>query len=258
MSEKGKIEPHRITKPIQLLAAWLLGLIMVNGAFLIAAGSIEKPDWVVGALVIASIINVPVFLVSIFLLQTKFRPEMQEDSFYSQYLESKTGNTEREVTTDSVANLREDLASIERIVAEKMEGSLGVDEIARLKWSSVTVMLNTSLSNFSAIAKKMSEHNIPIHETFGSGGGKPDSFHVAIGAGFDLEQIRKIVEALSFIPNGVIAYAHEDDEGPGQYDNQVLIGAYGSGSHGIKIEKALLVFGNSEVTIADVYRVIGA
>ncbi|MCH4828632.1 MULTISPECIES: hypothetical protein [Flavobacterium] len=83
------IKPEKITKPIQLLAAWLLGLIIINASFLTAAAQIEKPEWASGALVIATIINVPIFLASLFLLQTKFRPEMQEDTFYSKYLERK-------------------------------------------------------------------------------------------------------------------------------------------------------------------------
>ncbi len=81
-----KIIPHKITKPIQLLGAWLVGLSIINGSFLGAAASISHPDWAAGTLVIASIVNVPVFLFSIFLLQTKFRPEMQEDSYYSEHL----------------------------------------------------------------------------------------------------------------------------------------------------------------------------
>lgn len=86
-----RIEPSKVTKPIQLLAAWLVGLILVNGSFLGAAISIASPEWVRVILVVASILNVPVFLFCLFLLQTKFRPEMQEDSYYSKYLEANTG-----------------------------------------------------------------------------------------------------------------------------------------------------------------------
>jgi hypothetical protein len=82
-----KIVPEKVTRPIQLLAAWLAGLIIVDGAFLTAATQINSLAWASGALIIASITNVPLFLVSLFLLQTKFRPEMQEDAYYSKYLE---------------------------------------------------------------------------------------------------------------------------------------------------------------------------
>lgn len=82
-----KIVPERVTKPIQLLAAWLVGLILVNGSFLVAAQQIVRPDWASGLLVAASVLNVPAFLIALFLLQTKFRPQLQEDVYYSQYLQ---------------------------------------------------------------------------------------------------------------------------------------------------------------------------
>ena len=84
---ESQIVPHRITKPIQLLAAWLAGLAIVNGSFLTAAATVHTPSWASGLLVVAAVANVPLFLASLFLLQTKFRPQMQEDSYYSQYLE---------------------------------------------------------------------------------------------------------------------------------------------------------------------------
>lgn len=79
MSQSQKIPIEKVTKPIQLLAAWLTGLVLVDGMFLTAAKTISEPAWITGVLSVAAIINVPVFLAAIFLLQTKFRPEMQED-----------------------------------------------------------------------------------------------------------------------------------------------------------------------------------
>jgi hypothetical protein len=89
MSE-NQIKPEKITKPIQLLAAWLAGLFSINSCFLIAAAKMDSNSWESSALVLASIINVPIFLGAVFLLQTKFRPELQEDSYYSNYLSKKT------------------------------------------------------------------------------------------------------------------------------------------------------------------------
>jgi len=89
MSDTPEIVPHRITKPIQLLAAWLAGLAIVNSSFLTAAGFLHEPTWLPTLLTIAAVINVPLFIASLFLLQTKFRPEMQEDTYYSKYLERK-------------------------------------------------------------------------------------------------------------------------------------------------------------------------
>ncbi len=256
MEKHGKIEPHRITKPIQLLAAWLLGLIVVNGAFLLAAAQISKPEWVSGTLVIASIINVPLFLVSIFLLQTKFRPEMQEDTYYSKYLETKTGNTERVISPDSVASIREDIASLEKLVSENVFNGMGEAELQKVKWSPVTVALNKTLGNFSKIAKQLSIHGIPIHETFGDGADEPTLFKVAIGKGFDVDQIRALVEALLFIGDGWISYAHDDDE-VDQYDNQVLIGAYGAYQHGMELSKIKPIIDREGITVTEIYKVLG-
>lgn len=86
---KNEIAPEKITSPIQLLAAWLVALIVVDGAFLTAAGLVSSPIWLPAVLVIAAILNVPLFLGCMFLLQTRFRPEMQSDEHYSEYLKQK-------------------------------------------------------------------------------------------------------------------------------------------------------------------------
>ena len=116
------INPEKVTKPIQLLAAWLVGLILVNGSFLLGAQHILKPDWGAAVLVIAAVVNVPIFIGALFLLQTKFRPEIQEDSFYAKYLED-----ERQFTKSS----REDAVNVaEKKIeqtAEKIIKSLGAE-----------------------------------------------------------------------------------------------------------------------------------
>ena len=85
MSEQN-IKPEKITKPIQLLGAWLAGLFSIDSCFLFAASNMAQGSFESYALTLAAIVNVPVFLLAVFLLQTKFRPELQEDSYYSTYL----------------------------------------------------------------------------------------------------------------------------------------------------------------------------
>jgi tetratricopeptide (TPR) repeat protein len=86
---KNEIAPEKITSPIQLLAAWFVALIVLDSAFLAAAGVVSSPTWLPTVLVIAAIVNVPLFLIGMFLLQTRFRPEMQSDEHYSEYLKQK-------------------------------------------------------------------------------------------------------------------------------------------------------------------------
>ncbi len=40
-----RIEPDKITKPLQLVAAWFSALILLVGSFLGAAKTIDKPAW---------------------------------------------------------------------------------------------------------------------------------------------------------------------------------------------------------------------
>jgi hypothetical protein len=85
-----QIQPHRITKPIQLLAVWMAGLVILVGSFLTGARLITEPDWLPPVLAISAVSLVPLFLGLLFLLQTKFRPQLQEDVYYSVWLASQT------------------------------------------------------------------------------------------------------------------------------------------------------------------------
>jgi hypothetical protein len=73
-----------------MLAVWMAGLVLLVGSFLAGARVLTKPDWVPPFLVIAAVLLVPLFLVLLFLMQTKFRPQLQEDVYYSGWLASQT------------------------------------------------------------------------------------------------------------------------------------------------------------------------
>lgn len=85
MSEP-RIEPHKITKPIQLLAVWLAALVLLVGAFLTAAATVNRPLWLAPTFGIAAVAIVPLFLTFIFVMQTRFRAQLQEDPYYADYL----------------------------------------------------------------------------------------------------------------------------------------------------------------------------
>jgi tetratricopeptide (TPR) repeat protein len=68
---------------------WFIALVAINAAFLTSAGIVKSPTWIPGMLAIAAVANVPVFLICMFLLQTKFRAEMQADSHYAKYLQER-------------------------------------------------------------------------------------------------------------------------------------------------------------------------
>lgn len=84
--ETQKIEAHKITKPIQLMAVWFIALLLIDSAFLTAAANITAPSWLAPTLAISAIVFVPIFLGGVFLMQTVFRKELQDDPFYSEWL----------------------------------------------------------------------------------------------------------------------------------------------------------------------------
>jgi hypothetical protein len=81
-----RIEPHKITKPIQLLAVWLAALVILVGGFLAAARTVSHPPWLASVFGITAVALVPLFLCFIFVMQTRFRQQLQADPYYAQYL----------------------------------------------------------------------------------------------------------------------------------------------------------------------------
>jgi hypothetical protein len=194
MSEQ-KINPHQVTKPIQLLAAWLVGLILINGSFLSAAKIIESPEWASGCLVIAAVLNVPIFLVLIFFLQTKFRAELQEDTYYSKHLEKVTGTyknaDEIALIAERAKQVNNDKIDVLIDAVEKLSFSLASDDIrsdalpmlprkeGEIKKSIVNigsgnhrsivkVALNDLIPSYKIILKSLIRAGYSITEIFGS------------------------------------------------------------------------------------------
>lgn len=78
-----QIRPERIANPIQLLAAALVFVIVLDGSFLALAATIERPTWAAGLLTIAAVVNVPVVLGLVFMLQTRYRHQLLSDREYA-------------------------------------------------------------------------------------------------------------------------------------------------------------------------------
>ncbi len=149
---KHEIAPEKITSPIQLLAAWFVALIVLDGAFLTAASVVSSPAWLPPVLVFAAILNVPLFLGGMFLLQTRFRAEMQSDEHYSEYLKRKDraktlasqvrdqmdqsglnlvdlvqGHAMSESAVDDIRPLVEELSKSVKSLQDERQSNIGVD-----------------------------------------------------------------------------------------------------------------------------------
>ncbi|WP_318833414.1 hypothetical protein [Burkholderia cepacia] len=175
------IQPHKITKPMQLLAAWLVGLILINATFLGAAANFGRDAWESGVLVIASIVNVPIFLFALFVLQTKFRAELQEDSFYSDYLSKKTASIFRiGKSSHSDGKLEEIEAQVIRLSAAAQPQGVHAESEGDLDWAMWRVGLNALHPKFKEIREALRASSIPLAELFGGGGECPEKWIVAL------------------------------------------------------------------------------
>ena len=211
MDSKNRIDPSKINKPIQLLGAWLVGLILVDGSFLATALSLEEPIWGRGVLVIAAVVNVPIFLFSIFLLQTKFRPEMQEDSYYHDYLLSKSGDPINKLSIPQSVELQD--AKIEELV-----------EQSEVDWSSYRIMINPNLADHLRIKNNLSKLDIPIYGEFAKSlSAEWAAPAIMFGRGFQKENILLLLKALEGTSVQYVTYGADEDE-VDQYNNTILIG----------------------------------
>jgi hypothetical protein len=220
-----KISPEKVTRPIQLLAAWLVGLVTINGIFLTAAASFNQGGWERPALTIAAIVNVPIFLVAFFLLQTKFRAELQEDSFYYQYLNKKTNklvSVRKESPQDvQILALRTELKNLREMIEQQGYGNSAKTD----DWGDWVVSINDLLSDFPEIRNEFKKNHVPLSSIFGStNDSKPPTVCVvSINWAMDFRATLKILRILSKFRLDGYHYFE-----PNEIDSDdVYIGGYG-------------------------------
>ncbi len=223
------IHPHKVTKPIQLVAAWLAGLVLVDAMFLAAATAISLENWTHQVLVIAAVLNVPLFLGAIFLLQTKFRAELQEDSFYSDYLSKRTSevvridkNSEQDTR---IKRLEEQIEQFSAVTISSSQADAPVEVVS--DWSTWLVSLNVLHPQFEQIKNSLAASKIPLNQVFGDVGSvsTPERWAISINRRMPLDLQFKLLRALSdFEFDGFHRWVplREADE-----DEDVYIGSYG-------------------------------
>lgn len=261
-----KLEAHRINKPIQLLAAWLVGLTIVNASFLATASIIVDPPWIRGALVIAAIINVPIFIGCIFLLQTKFRPEMQEDNFYSEHLKMKYNSItwKTEVYSQEIFELRGEIRDVvtsniklnktiielkEQFLVESKIGDFinidnqyfGSNDVRKIpskySWDDIRVEINDLLPKYVNIKQHIKANGIKISNTFGKSSVDkkiPEKFVLSIGLNIPMRNIQEMITILKEYGLESIDYVDNDD-----YD--VCISTFYIGSYSYQEEETDLI-----------------
>lgn len=229
-----RIEPHRVTKPIQLLAAWLVGLILTNGSFLGAAASFPTGAWERGALVIAAIANVPIFLLALFLLQTRFRAELQEDSFYAEYLSKKTATF---VRIDKDAAQDSKIEGIERAISHLTQPKSATptetagdqqDSVPTVDWSEWTVALNEHHPKFRELREAFRSAAIPVGDIYGTGQG-PSKWIISLANHLPVEHKAQILRLA--LPFGFDGIQFWDPQPEADENEDAYVGSYGGGTY---------------------------
>ena len=74
-----RINAEKIAAPFQLLAAVMVFIVLLDGSFLSAAAVLEHPAWLAMALTVAAIVYPLLFLIGVYVLQTRYRPHLMDD-----------------------------------------------------------------------------------------------------------------------------------------------------------------------------------
>ena len=231
--EKNKLSPERITKPIQLLGAWLVGLLSIDGAFLTAATSMDLSSWQSRALTVAAIVNVPLFIGALFLLQTKFRPELQEDSYYSTYLNNRTNEVMRVPKSELV---HDQLISRINSLEKRLKAAKSTENSSPLSKLSYGVNVNLDAQIEEQIENKLHGLGVKTIRGFGDKADKPENLVVAVAEHLPNDVVNQVLLMAKDVGIENYSYIEPFEE----IEEDVLFGAYGTseGKISIKAPKA--------------------
>jgi hypothetical protein len=203
--EKQAIVPQHVTKPMQLLAAWLVGLVLTNGTFLASAGLMVPGSSERLILIWAAVLNVPLFLVSLFQLQTRFRAELQDDTFYSEYLSKKTAQVVRIDRDGSLEKRLDELEQVISAVASSRRSSdavledvraanevvlrSGTERVVQLEWAGWRVGVNKLHPRYEQIREELRAAGVPVAAVFGGedAAEAPETWVVALSYSLPLD-----------------------------------------------------------------------
>lgn len=226
-----QIQPHKVTKPIQLVAAWLTGLVLIDGMFLTAAASMDNQGWPHGLLVVCAVINVPIFLGAIFLLQTKFRAELQEDSFYSEYLSKRTSQI---IKIDKNSEQDAKIESLELKLLTLEQSANAITTISRVEpgapapWGPWLVAVNGLHPQTDSILAALEDSGIVVEEVFGQNEGvtAPSRWVISINYQIPTELQVKLLRCL--IPFNFAGFHRWEPRRDAEEYEDVYIGGYGN------------------------------
>lgn len=225
-----QIKPELITKPIQLLATWFASLILIDGSFFVAAKLASDP-WISDVLYIAAVANVYLFVFCLYRLQTKFRTEIQEDSYYSKFLGKKqeivptTSDVQKQIaesqsyTVEILQQVQSQITSFSEMLpllaANAKSVDPGLQEIetrfareiavaenslkAAEQWAPYLVQVNDLLPRYGEIHEALKRATVPIGPPFGTTSVEarvPTIFLLTFGPGIAVTAMQAMIRLL--------------------------------------------------------------
>jgi hypothetical protein len=110
------------------MAVWFIALLLIDSALLTAAAKIATPPWIAPMLAIAAIVFVPLFLSGVFLMQTVFRKELQDDQYYAEWLK-RQGKTFKDFAPENVNSISEPSTKTSSITTSAKNNLLVTDDL---------------------------------------------------------------------------------------------------------------------------------
>lgn len=230
---QSKIVPEKITHPMQLMAAWFVMLVLLVTILLGAAFNISEPTWAAGYLVISATILIVLVLLCVFLMLTKFRPNLQDSEKYAVWLKDqnkfiRTGAPGSETEKEKVPDLElpEDRTPQEQIRLLKKSRSCYVD-IVKTEYSQLVEESLLKEGFLAAIYEEETSAPSALCESTG----------IWVGEDQDPEAVLRAIEiAIEYWPQ--LAYLHlsTDSNGPPEIDDQLFLGGANSAVKRMKLQ----------------------
>jgi hypothetical protein len=258
MLDKPTIQPQNVTRPIQLLAAWLVGLVCIDGTFLEVALRLEPGAWERGWLVLAAVLNVPAFLTAMFTLQTRFRAELQDDAHYAQYLSKKTSESLTVRRSDGGNDAAPAPRAVEPLPGAAMDAAVPAEPSpTTLDWSPWRIAINDHLPRFAEMRAALRAAGIPVAEIFGNAqratSEPPDNWVVSLNRALPAAHKAALLRVLR--PFGLDGFQLWRPVADADESEDVYIGSYGVATYArFTDELDALLAGNPDDADLDRYR----
>lgn len=238
-----KIEPHKISKPIQILGLFFACLLPLVSTNFIAAAYLTQPQWLSPLLVITAIfLYVPLFSFLIYKLLTKHRTVLGDDKYFFDSI-TRTKKSEHEIlflilenTCHEIEIIKSNIYKImHKIDVQTPELHSNIDisnititheseKLLNTAQNGVRISLNDKLPNYDDIKDCFESESIVVTDVFGSNSDPPTSpeiFSLVFGNHVPVSLLQKIIEILSNFNLETIIYTPKTI-----YNKRVIVGSY--------------------------------